>query len=134
MLALSATINLGHSPAGCGTSGNASNQKGLGLFVEPNVAGLAISADGTRLVAANFYNDSITVIDTAAGKVLYDYDLRPFATSKASDDFLAIPRLYARLMARSHSLIPDSIQHSAVSIQPASGRFQPKQTSVRRGS
>ena len=82
---LSATINLGHSPSGCGASGNAANQKGLGLSVEPNVAGLAISADGTRLVAANNYNDSISVIDTAAGKVLYEYDLRPFATSKASD-------------------------------------------------
>jgi DNA-binding beta-propeller fold protein YncE len=82
---LSATISLGHSPSGCGTSGNAANQTGLGLSVEPNVAGLAISADATRLVAANNYNDSISVIDTAAGKVLYEYDLRPFATSGAPD-------------------------------------------------
>jgi len=83
----SATILLNHipSPGGCGTSGNAGNQKGLGLSVEPNVAGVAISADGKTLVAANNYNDSISVIDTAAGNVLYEYDLRPFATSKAPD-------------------------------------------------
>jgi hypothetical protein len=32
---------------------NAANQTGLGLSVEPNAAGLAITADGTTLVAAN---------------------------------------------------------------------------------
>jgi YVTN family beta-propeller protein len=34
-------------------------------------------------VAANNYNDSISVIDTATGTVRYEYDLRPFATSGA---------------------------------------------------
>jgi hypothetical protein len=37
------------------------NRTGLGLGVEPNVAGLAISADGKTIVAANNYNDSISV-------------------------------------------------------------------------
>ncbi len=78
---LSNKISLGHAPGGC--VANAANQTGLGLFVEPNVAGLAISADGGTLVAANNYNDSISVIDTATGKVRYEYDLRPFATSGA---------------------------------------------------
>ena len=41
-------------------------------------AGLAISADGTTLVVANNYNDSISVIDTATGTVRYEHDLRPF--------------------------------------------------------
>ena len=79
--ALSTTIPLGHAPGGCVS--NAANQTGLGLSVEPNVAGLAISADGGMLVAANNYNDSISVIDATAGKVKYEYDLRPFATSGA---------------------------------------------------
>jgi DNA-binding beta-propeller fold protein YncE len=79
--ALSGKISLGHAPNGCVS--NAANQKGLGLSVEPNVAGLAISADGKTLVAANNYNDSISVIDTASGTVRYEYDLRPFATSGA---------------------------------------------------
>src|ERR1700693_2604806 len=79
--ALSTKILLGHAPNGCVS--NAANQTGLGLSVEPNVAGLAISADGSTLVAANNYNDSISVINTATGTVKYEYDLRPFATSGA---------------------------------------------------
>ena len=47
------------------------------------MAGLAISVDGGTLVAANNYNDSISVIDTTAAKVLYEYDLRPYSTSGA---------------------------------------------------
>jgi YVTN family beta-propeller protein len=79
----SAKISLGHAPDGCVS--NPANQTGLGQGVEPNVAGLAISADGKTIVAANNYNDSISVIDTALGKVRYEYDLRPYATSGAQD-------------------------------------------------
>jgi YVTN family beta-propeller protein len=79
--ALKTKISLGHAPNGCVS--NKANQTGLGLSVEPNVAGLAITADGKTLVAANNYNDSISVIDTASGTVRYEYDLRPFATSGA---------------------------------------------------
>jgi YVTN family beta-propeller protein len=77
----SAKISLGHAPTGC-ASGTA-NQKGLGLQVQPNVAGLAISADGRTLVAANNYNDSISIIDTATNTIRYEYDLRPYSTSGA---------------------------------------------------
>jgi DNA-binding beta-propeller fold protein YncE len=80
--ALSGKISLGHAPGGC--VNNAANRTGLGLGVEPNVAGLAISTDDKTLVAANNYNDSISVIDTAAGTVRYEYDLRPFASGEAS--------------------------------------------------
>src|SRR5258706_1216011 len=78
---LSAKISLGHAPNGCVS--NPANRTGLGLGVEPNVAGLAITADGKTLVAANNYNDSISVIDTATGTVRYEYDLRPYASSGA---------------------------------------------------
>jgi len=78
---LSKKISLGHAPNGCVS--NAANRTGLGLGVEPNVAGLAISSDGKTLVAANNYNDSISVIDTATGTVRYEYDLRPYASSGA---------------------------------------------------
>ncbi len=61
----SAKISLGHAPDGC--LSNAANQTGLGLSVEPNAGGLAITADGKTLVVANNYNDSISVIDTASG-------------------------------------------------------------------
>jgi hypothetical protein len=43
-----AKISLGHAPNGCVS--NTANRTGLGLGVEPNVAGLAISADGKTLV------------------------------------------------------------------------------------
>jgi YVTN family beta-propeller protein len=76
-----AKISLGHAPNGCVS--NPANRTGLGLSVEPNVAGLAISADGKTLVAANNYNDSISVIDAATGTVRYEYDLRPYSTSGA---------------------------------------------------
>ena len=77
----SAKISLGHAPGGC--LSNSANQKGLGLSVEPNASGLAISADGRTLVVANNYNDSISVIDTASATVRYEYDLRPYSTSGA---------------------------------------------------
>src|SRR5262249_75730 len=48
--------------------------------------GLAISADGKTLVVANNYNDSISVIDTASQKVLYEHDLRPFASYNEGTD------------------------------------------------
>jgi DNA-binding beta-propeller fold protein YncE len=77
----SAKISLGHAPNGC--IANSANRTGLGLSVEPNAAGLAISADAKTLVIANNYNDSISVIDTASATVRYEYDLRPYSTSGA---------------------------------------------------
>jgi YVTN family beta-propeller protein len=78
---LKAKISLGHVP--CPQVAGAPSGSGLGLGVSPNVAGLAISFDGKTLVAANNYNDSISVIDTATGTVRYEYDLRPYASSGA---------------------------------------------------
>jgi len=63
---LGAILGLGHA------------NKGVGLGVSPNAAGLAISRDGTTLVVANNYNDSISVIDAVNGTVRYEHDLRPF--------------------------------------------------------
>ena len=75
--AMSAVIDLGHTLghlAGTNAAGI-----GIGLSVEPNASGLAVSADGSTLVVANNYNDSISVIDTATKKVRYEHDLRPYA-------------------------------------------------------
>src|SRR5262245_30900501 len=68
-------IALGHFPPG--STGSARN-KGIGLGVQPNASGLDVSADGKTLVVANNYNDSISVIDTAARLVRYEHDLRPY--------------------------------------------------------
>jgi YVTN family beta-propeller protein len=51
---------------------------GVGLGVRPNASGLAVSADGTALVAVNNYNDSISIIDTATSTIRYEHDLRPY--------------------------------------------------------
>ena len=59
-----AAIKLGH------TAGN-------GLAVKPSAAGLDVTADGKTLVVANRYNDSVSVIDVAARKVVAELDLRP---------------------------------------------------------
>jgi DNA-binding beta-propeller fold protein YncE len=63
---LGAVLALGHA------------NKGVGIGVSPNAAGLALSRDGKTLVVANNYNDSISVIDTASQTVRYEHDLRPF--------------------------------------------------------
>jgi YVTN family beta-propeller protein len=73
--AAAAPIRLGHYPPGA--TGSARN-KGIGLSVQPNASGMDVSADGRTLVVANNYNDSISVIDTAAGLVRYEHDLRPY--------------------------------------------------------
>ncbi len=57
---------------------------GIGFEEQATVAGLGLSGDGTVLVAANIYNDSISVIDTPTNTVRYEYDLRPYNTSGAS--------------------------------------------------
>jgi YVTN family beta-propeller protein len=82
---LSAKISLGHVPCAFPFSSSTNrNRSGLGLGVAPNVAGLAISADGKTLVAANNYNDSISVIDTTTKTVRYEFDLRPYASGAPS--------------------------------------------------
>jgi YVTN family beta-propeller protein len=60
--------------------------KGIGLGVNPNAGGLAISKDGKTLVVVNNYNDSITVIDTATATVRYEHDLRPYFTGNEGTD------------------------------------------------
>ena len=68
-------IALGHfAPGAIGAARN----KGIGLGVQPNASGMDISADGSTLVVANNYNDSISVIDTAMRSVRFEHDLRPY--------------------------------------------------------
>jgi DNA-binding beta-propeller fold protein YncE len=50
---------------------------GLGLFVQPVTAGLAVNASGTRLLAANFENDPVSLIDLVNRSKLGELDLRP---------------------------------------------------------
>ena len=52
------------------------HKQGVGLAVKPMVAGVAVSPDGRRVLAANLQNDSVSVIDLTSGQVR-EQDLRP---------------------------------------------------------
>jgi hypothetical protein len=50
---------------------------GLGLQLKPMPAGVDVTANGQRLVVANYENDSISVVDLGTRKNTGDLDLRP---------------------------------------------------------
>ena len=53
------------------------HREGIGAEVKPQAAGVAVSPDGTRALVANYYNDSISLVDLRAGRVIAEQDLRP---------------------------------------------------------
>jgi DNA-binding beta-propeller fold protein YncE len=55
----------------------ASHTGNLNPLPGPAVAGLAVTADGKRLVVANYENDSIHVVDLASRTTTNTLDLRP---------------------------------------------------------
>ncbi len=57
------------------------HKKGLGIDVEPEAAGLAVTPDGRRLVVANFENDSVSVVDVRSRRKVAELDLRPGKTN-----------------------------------------------------
>jgi DNA-binding beta-propeller fold protein YncE len=69
-----APLNLGHLVKDA--NGKPAGALSLGS-VSPGALGLAVTADGNRLVVANYENDSISLLDIAERKVLSDLDLRP---------------------------------------------------------
>ncbi len=60
------------------------HEAGNGVQTPPVAAGIAVTVDGKRLVAANYYNDSVSVVDLASGKVSGELDLRPGKSGGAS--------------------------------------------------
>src|SRR5215469_8696922 len=55
--------------------------------VSPGAMGLAVTADGKRLVVANYENDSISLVDIAGRKVLNETDLRPMDGKTPGGEF-----------------------------------------------
>jgi YVTN family beta-propeller protein len=74
--ALGAAGSWSESGAPIGTNAGTVFRGGAG----PQVAGVAVNADGSRLVAANYESDSISIIDTKLRTVLSTFDLRPGKT------------------------------------------------------
>jgi YVTN family beta-propeller protein len=54
-----------------------SHLHGVGIRQKPTVADLAVTADGKTLVAADIYNDSISIVDLASRTKVGELDLRP---------------------------------------------------------
>ncbi len=50
---------------------------GVGIRQKPTVANLAVTADGKTLVAADIYNDAISLVDLASRTKVGELDLRP---------------------------------------------------------
>jgi DNA-binding beta-propeller fold protein YncE len=76
-------VALGHQLAACAGLLGCGN----GLAVSPEAAGIAISADGTTLVVANYYNDSISILKSSPTTGLAkagELDLRPGKISSAN--------------------------------------------------
>ena len=62
------------------------HRAGLGLAVKPEVSGLAVNASGTALIAANYENDSISIIDLKSRAPLAELDLRPDSPHASPSD------------------------------------------------
>ena len=65
----------GFAPAGAPIS--LGHKAGNGAEVRPQTAGVAINPDGRTALAANYYNDSVSLIDLATRTVIAELDLRP---------------------------------------------------------
>ncbi len=60
-----------------GASVKLGHDHGLGIGIKPSAAGLAVSADGSKIVIADRHNDAVTLVDTTRRKVAGELDLRP---------------------------------------------------------
>ncbi|PYU19656.1 MAG: hypothetical protein DMG32_24010 [Acidobacteria bacterium] len=60
-----------------GTPVRLGHAAGLGLGVPPEVAGIGVNAASTQLIAANYENDSISVVDLGSRAKIAELDLRP---------------------------------------------------------
>jgi len=53
------------------------HKSGLGIETKPSAAGLAVTADGSKIVVADRHNDAITIVDAKTHAVTGELDLRP---------------------------------------------------------
>jgi YVTN family beta-propeller protein len=53
------------------------HKSGVGIHQKPTVANLAVTGDGKFLIAANIYNDSISIVDAGNRSRVGELDLRP---------------------------------------------------------
>ena len=58
---------------------------GVGNYQNPSTAGLAVTADGRKMLLTNTYNDAVSLIDLTTGAVTGTLDLRPGIDNAAQD-------------------------------------------------
>src|SRR6266403_1698563 len=108
--------------------------------ITPGAMGLAVTADGKRLVVANYENDSISLLDIAGRKVLAELDLRPgngvaggeypvwVAIQGSSTAFVSSARDREILVADISTNLPAITNRISVKGQPTRIALNPKQT------
>src|SRR6267378_3936466 len=108
--------------------------------ITPGAMGLAVTADGKRLVVANYENDSISLLDIAGCKVLAELDLRPgngvaggeypvwVAVQGSSTAFVSSARDREILVVDISTNSPAITNRISVKGQPTRIALNPKQT------
>jgi DNA-binding beta-propeller fold protein YncE len=61
------------------------HRRGLGIRNKPVAAGLAVTANGRRLLVANFENDSVSLVSLRARRKVAELDLRPGVINPRED-------------------------------------------------
>ncbi len=90
---------------------------GNGIGQYPQAGGLALSSDGSKLAVANTLNDSVSVINTATNKVLFEYDLRPYNTTPATGGGVAGgERIYSVAFMGNNTIYATSLRDREVDV------------------
>ena len=76
------SIALGHTSA-LGIKTGSDSEGRDDLSARPAVAGLAVNATGTKMLAVNYENDSVSLVDLKTLKKIAELDLRPGKTDPA---------------------------------------------------
>ena len=113
----------GYAPAGAPI--RLGHAAGIGADVKPQAAGVAVSPDGARALVANYYNDSVSLIDLKAGRVIAEQDLRPGKIDPAQSGVAGGENPFAILWRdATHAFVsaPRDRQIVALTIAPAAIR------------
>jgi len=101
----------------------AMNHKGVanGRAQKPLVSGLAVSPDGTRVVAANIFNDSVSVIRLDQGNAVSEVDMRPGIINSAQSGVAGGEQPYGVVVTASNVAFVTSQRDREVVVVDVSG-------------
>lgn len=110
--AQTSTIDLGHG----GYPGLPPNglPGGIGVGQYPQAGGLSVSKDGSLLAVANSLNNSFSLIRTADGAVLFEYDLRPYNTTPGADGVAGGETIYSVALKGNTTVYATSVRDREV--------------------